>query len=94
LVNQKNIYKFKQFKKMKKLVFTAIAVIAFSGVAMAETTEAKSEFKILAEQVEATPSDDACQQNAIDAYERYIALYRNNVDDVDLLNAMMSICQL
>ena len=41
---------------MKKLVFTAIAVIAFSGVSMAETREAKKEVL--------PPTD--CQTKAMD----------------------------
>jgi hypothetical protein len=71
---------------MKKLVFTAIAVIAFSGVSMAETTEVKSEVKVLAEQIEATPCEDA----AIDFYE---AIIEDGEDDIDLLNELLSYCQ-
>jgi hypothetical protein len=41
MVNQKTIYKFKPLLKMKKLVLTALAVVAFSGVSKANTVEAK-----------------------------------------------------
>jgi len=74
---------------MKKLVFTAIAVIAFSGVSMAETTEVKSDVKVLAEQLEATP----CEDRAIDVYEYVMNEYNNGGDDIDLLNALLANCQ-
>jgi hypothetical protein len=37
MVNQKNIYKFKPLLIMKKLLFTAIALVAFSSASMANT---------------------------------------------------------
>jgi hypothetical protein len=43
LVNQKTIYKFKLLLKMKKLLFTALAVVAFSGVVVAENLEVKED---------------------------------------------------
>lgn len=46
LVNQKNIYKFKTVLIMKKLLFTALAVVTFCGVAMANTVEVKEEVVI------------------------------------------------
>jgi hypothetical protein len=45
MVNQKTIYKFKPSLKMKKLVLTAIAVVAFSGVSRANTVEVKEVLK-------------------------------------------------
>ncbi len=56
MVNQENIYKFKPSLKMKKLVFTALAVVAFSGVSFAGTKEVK---------VEVAPPAD-CQTLAMD----------------------------
>lgn len=41
MVDQKTIYKFKLLLKTKKLVFTALVVVAFSGVAMANSVEVK-----------------------------------------------------
>lgn len=43
LVYQENSINLNQFKKMKKLLFTALAVMAFSGVAMADTLEVKED---------------------------------------------------
>ena len=39
--SKKTIYKFKPLFIMKKLVFTALAMVAFSGIAMANSTEVK-----------------------------------------------------
>ena len=36
-VNQKTFYKFKTVTKMKKMIFTAMAVLAFSAVSMAKS---------------------------------------------------------
>ena len=74
---------------MKKLLFTAIAVIAFSGVSMAETRKAKSEVKVVKEQLEATP----CENMAIDIYEYVMNEYNNGGDDIGLLNALLSNCK-
>ena len=43
MVNQKTFYKFKTITKMKKMIFTAMAVLAFSAVSMANTIEVKEE---------------------------------------------------
>lgn len=74
---------------MKKLLFTAIAVIAFSGVAMAETKEVKTEVKVVNEQLEATP----CQDAAIDLYEYFINDYNGGCDNINLLNSLLSRCE-
>lgn len=66
-------------------MFTAIAVIAFSGVSMAETKEVKREVKVVKDQLEATPCEDA----AIDFYEVIIG---GNADNIDLLNELLSYC--
>jgi hypothetical protein len=74
---------------MKRFLFTAIAVIAFSGVSMAETKESKSEVKVEKQLLHATP----CQDRAIDIYEYVMNEYNNGGDDIDLLNALLSNCQ-
>lgn len=71
---------------MKKLLFTALAVVAFSGVSMAETREAISEVKVVKEQLEATP----CQDAAINLYELVIG---QEDDNIDLLNALLALCK-
>ena len=71
---------------MKKLFFTAIAMIAFSGVSMANTIEEKEEIVIV----------DDCQQNVIDYYESVMDEFCGSPacggDNPKLLNALMSIC--
>lgn len=42
-LTKKTIYKFKPVLIMKKLLFTALAVVAFNGIAMANTIEVKEE---------------------------------------------------
>lgn len=74
---------------MKKLVFTAIAVIAFSGVSMAETTEVKSKSSVVMEQLE----DPSCYDNAIATYEYVIEHYNGGEDDVFLLDFLFSQCR-
>lgn len=69
-------------------MFTAIAVIAFSGVSMAETKEVKREVKVVKDQLEATP----CQDMAIDIYEYVMNEYNCGGDDIGLLNALLSNC--
>ncbi|AIG29250.1 hypothetical protein IA01_01655 [Flavobacterium psychrophilum] len=63
---------------MKKLVFTAIAMIAFSGVSMANTTEAKEEVvsvkqAVSVEEITTAVEDDGirspCDAGWIQAYE-------------------------
>jgi hypothetical protein len=88
MVNQKTIYKFKPVLKMKKLVFTAIAAVVFSGVSFAGTKEVKEEVVVNNESKEvlkATPCEDA----AIDFYEIIIG---GGDDDIDLLNDLLSYC--
>lgn len=76
---------------MKKLLFTALAVVAFSGVSMANSAEAKeSETKKLkinfaTFQEQETP----CQAAAVDEYLRYI---NDGVDQIDVLNYLLSKC--
>ncbi len=66
MVNQKTIYKFKPLLKMKKLLFTALAVVAFSGVTMANTVEVKEEVVI-----------DFVEDNCTDVYHE---TYKEFVD--------------
>lgn len=74
---------------MKKLLFTAIAVIAFSGVSMAETTAIKSQSNVEMQQIEATP----CQNKALDTYEWLMDNFYSGGDNINLLNALLSNCQ-
>ena len=73
---------------MKKLVFTALAVVAFSGVAMANTEEVKKEvieIKENKEILEATP----CEDRMIDLYEYAIG---DGPENIALLNKYLNIC--
>lgn len=77
---------------MKKLLFTALAVVVFSGVTMANNVEAKKlETKVIKENVvlKATP----CQDMMIDIYEYTMNTYNNGGDDISLLNALLSNCK-
>jgi hypothetical protein len=88
---------------MKKLVFTALAVVAFSGAAMAKTAEVKeevlvgkeSEVVILAVQgpgdSEATATP--CQDAAINIYEYVMNTYNNGCDNLDLLHNLLAQCK-
>ena len=78
---------------MKKLVFTAFAVVAFSGVAMAKSAEVKEVATLQstvkkAEMLQATPCEDA----ATDAYEVIISNRYDKEDDIDLLNDLIGLC--
>ncbi len=74
---------------MKKLFFTAIAVIAFSGVSMAGTFEdpkdvnAKQTNK---EVLKPTP----CQDAALNFYESIVG---NGPDNIPLLQHLLSYCK-
>ena len=89
MVNQENNYKFKPLKKMKKLLFTAIAVIAFSGVSMAETKEVKNEVEVLKIQLE---PNDCCVDNALDVYEFAVSEFYGGCDNINLLNELLAHC--
>ena len=74
-----------------RLLFSAVAVLAFNGVAMANSQEGKlvsvfEENNAIA-LVQATP----CQDLAIDIYESKIG---NGPDDLTFLNALMAMCHL
>lgn len=78
---------------MKKLFFTTIALIAFSGTSIANIKEinnylliSKSKIVILEEK-----EPTLCQDRAIALYERYIG---NGPDDWDLFNHLMSACEV
>ncbi|MBQ0907301.1 hypothetical protein KBJ98_01140 [Flavobacterium sp. F-328] len=86
---------------MKKMIFTALAVVAFSGAAMANTGEVKEDVVFSNEnKVEAAvvqgPGDNEgtatpCQESAIIIYE---SIVKDGPDRPDLLNALMGLCML
>lgn len=83
--------KFNQFYQEKN-VFTALAVVAFSGVAMANTVEVEKELVDIVkfeEGGDATP----CQNMMLDIYDYTIDTYNGGGDDIDLLNALLSNCK-
>ena len=69
---------------MKKLVFTALAVVAFSGIAMANTAEVKTS-SLKVEQVE----EKTCKEKAVDIYEGIIG---TGSDNLALLNDLIGLC--
>jgi hypothetical protein len=69
-------------KVMKKLFFTAILVIAFSGVSMAKNVEVKKEVVMF------TP----CQDRAINMYLAFVDCNGGN-DDWAYLNQLMGGCR-
>jgi hypothetical protein len=74
--------------KTKKFVLTALAVVAFSGVAMANTAGVKEEVMVKdasKELSQATP----CEDNAIDFYELVIG---GGDDNLTLLNDLIGAC--
>jgi hypothetical protein len=70
---------------MKKVIFTAIAMIAFSGASMAST---KEESKVPVAEEETT----RCQDAAIDYYEAVMA-QNGGGDDIRFLNQLLSRCK-
>jgi hypothetical protein len=87
---------------MKKLVFTALAVLAFSGAAIANTGEVKEDVVFSNEnKVEAAvvqgPGDNEgeatpCENMALDFYELIISI-EGGEDDLDLLNDLLGTCR-
>jgi hypothetical protein len=81
---------------MKKLVFTALAVVAFSGVAMAKTGEVKEEAtlnnEIKVQKVLAEEEPSQCELDAVGTYEFFMYEYNNGGDNIDLLNALIAVC--
>ena len=76
---------------MKKLVFTALAVVAFSGVTFAGTKEVKEEV-LLIKELEKKPEDfNVCEQMAIDSYE-YTLEYYEVTNAGALLNYLIGTC--
>jgi hypothetical protein len=82
MVNQKTICKFKPELKMKKLVFTALAVVAFSATSFAETREVKVD-EILFTECEDWAMDQMALQDPGDqlppeeAHDNYRSLVEN-----------------
>ena len=69
---------------MKKLVFTALAVVAFSGAAMAKTEEVKTNLLNI-EQVK----EKTCEEKAVDIYEGVVG---TGPDNLALLNDLIGLC--
>jgi hypothetical protein len=67
---------------MKKIMFTAIAMVAFSGVSMAGTLELEAANQLPIDKVK-------CQNAAIDYY---IQVIDDGPDDPVLFNQLMSRC--
>lgn len=86
---------------MKKMIFTALSVVAFSGAAMAKTAEVKEDVVFSNEnKVEAAvvqgPGDNEgtatpCQESAIIIYE---SIVKDGPDKPLLLIALMGLCML
>lgn len=78
---------------MKKMIFTALAVVAFSGAAIANTIEIKEKVLVNNESnVEKTvilKDSDSCQEFAMDMTE---ITDLNPVATHDFYQAMLSIC--
>ena len=77
MVNQKTFYKFKTITKTKKMIFTAMAVLAFSAVSMANTIEVKEEVVV---NNESKVKKTVVQIKDADCYEK-AANYIDNVYD-------------
>lgn len=88
MVNQKTIYKFKPELKIKKLVFTALAVVAFSATSFAETREVKvdeilftaCEDEAMGKMDSLDPEDEMPPEEAHNVYRGYVEAcdMRNN----------------
>ena len=77
---------------MKKMFFTAIALVAFTGISMANTKETKkSVTPIKAKTTKMVVVGTPCQEMMLDAYETIIEI-RNNGEDWKLLNYLLSKC--
>lgn len=75
MVNQKTFNKFKPLIIMKKLFFTALAVVAFSGVSMASTVEVKERVLLSNEikielQKKVVEEDSNCYDRAMDIMDK------------------------
>ena len=78
---------------MKKLVFTAFAVVAFSGVAMANTAEVK-ELTVLKNEIKVViiqQEENSCQA-AVIAYYEQVMENRGGGEDTLLLSSLMYNC--
>jgi hypothetical protein len=71
---------------MKKLLFSALMVVAFNVAANAENVEVKNTL-LKTEAVQQRQQD--CEQNAINVYEYVIG---GGADDLALLNALIGMC--
>ncbi|MDN3674889.1 hypothetical protein QWY99_17765 [Flavobacterium branchiarum] len=82
---------------MKKLVFTALAVVAFCGVSMANTLEVGVEVKgatILENKIKVFYGGDevrACELAAIDLYVKSLKV-QDKEEDINLLNELIAKC--
>lgn len=71
---------------MKKLLFSALMVLAFNAAANAENVEVK---KTLLKTEVVQQREQDCEQNAINVYEYVIG---SGADNLDLLNALIGLC--
>ncbi|WP_428223577.1 hypothetical protein [Flavobacterium sp.] len=72
---------------MKKLVFTALAVVAFSGAGMAKTNSLNITKKN--QNIKTTIVKKTCKEIAIEFYEIIVG---DGSDDIKLLNRLLSYC--
>ncbi|MBG6060316.1 hypothetical protein IWX83_000079 [Flavobacterium sp. CG_9.1] len=72
-------------------MFTALAVVAFTGVSMAGTEEVKEEVKIDVSKNKSVIDDNLCEQMAINSYE-YITSHYEVVNESALLNYLIGRC--
>ncbi|MBF4466837.1 hypothetical protein [Flavobacterium sp. LC2016-12] len=71
---------------MKKVLFTALMVVAFNAAANAKNVEVKN--TLLKTEV-VQQQEQACEQRAIDVYESIIG---GGADNISLLNALIGLC--
>ena len=76
---------------MKKMFFTAIALVAFSATSMAKTVEV-NEVLIPVEEKEELVILPSCQVIMTYVYEYNIVKYNCGEDDIVMLNELMSLC--
>ena len=74
------------------MVFTAIAVVAFTGVSMANTKEVKPVAKKIKTTKIVVKKATPCQELMMDTYTFIMDNIRGGGDDWALLNRLMSKC--
>ena len=75
---------------MKKLFFTAIALVAFSGISMASTIEIEKSVEVT------KPSVIVCEERKQNCEEAAVSLHEiiigNGADNLVLLNQLIALC--